>query len=136
MDIRQLLEQDDLGPGDIVSPDEPGYEYPDAGGPDAPPEMQELVERFLEEVPLSVKKEQPLLYFALGTGTPAYKMSQDDAEYVDDAEDKGNHICQTCEYLYLKPASGKYICSQIRGEVSPEGWCKLWELADVLEDEE
>lgn len=86
------------------------------------------------------KENRPLLYWLLGgeeggVGTPPYKMSQEQAEYTDQANDPGAS-CATCEFLYQKTTTGEHVCSKIRGRVEPEGWCKLWTKASVYEDDE
>jgi len=92
-------------------------------GDDAQPEVKEAIERF-RELPED-EREDVLLYWLLGSGTPPYKVSKQDSEYTDAAE--GKQTCDNCEFLYLKNANNKYICSQIRGRVKPEGWCNRWE---------
>lgn len=103
------------------------YEYPGAGGPDAHPGVREAVQQF-RGLPESEREDDVLLYWLLGSGTPPYKMSQADADYTDEAS--GNQTCANCEYLYEEYTSGRLICSQIRGEVSADGWCRLWEGVD------
>lgn len=111
------------------------FEYPDAGAEDAPEEVQEAVQRFRSEIPEEVKAEDALLYWLLGTGTPAYKMSKADAEYQSHPE--GAEYCGSCEYAYLSNESGDLICSKVRGEVDWMGWCRLWdetEPNEILDD--
>lgn len=104
------------------------YEYPDAPAEDAPDEVKEAVERWREEVPEEVKEQEPLLYYLLGSGTPPYKMDKDDAEYIH--EPQGIQRCANCEYGYIEAESGEMICSQIRGQVRANHWCRLWKAGE------
>jgi hypothetical protein len=98
------------------------YEYPDAGK-NAPEEVRQAIERFKNMDP-DERSTNILLYWLLGSGTPPYKMSKEDSQYVDEAS--GEQKCLNCEYLYKEVATGDHICSQIRGKVKPEGWCNQW----------
>jgi hypothetical protein len=51
------------------------------------------------------------------------KMSRREADYQDSPEDI--RMCATCT-LFLPPKS----CKVVDGEVSPNGWCKLFVIAD------
>ncbi len=51
------------------------------------------------------------------------KMSRREADYQDSPKDI--RMCATCT-LFLPPKS----CKVVDGEVSPNGWCKLFVLAD------
>ena len=99
------------------------YEYPDAGK-DAPEGVQQAIADF-HELDEPKKVELPLLYHVLGDGTPAYKMSKEDAQYVDKSEAEG-HECENCWFAYQKVVTGKFICSQMAGHIQPGGWCRLW----------
>ena len=79
-------------------------------------------------LPLEQRKKQPLLYHLLQSGTPPFKITQKDAKYQNKPKD--SMACMNCEFLYLKTANKKYICSQISGEVSPEGFCNYWTKGD------
>jgi hypothetical protein len=62
----------------------------------------------------------------LGTSSMAAaqeKMSQKEAQYQDSPKDI--RMCATCT-LFLPPRS----CKVVYGEVSPNGWCKLFVIAD------
>jgi hypothetical protein len=62
----------------------------------------------------------------LGTAAMAAgqeKISQKDAQYQDSPRDI--RMCATCT-LFLPPRS----CKVVSGEVSPNGWCKLFVIAD------
>lgn len=103
--------------------DDQKYQYPEAGR-DAPKEVKTAIDRF-REMASEDRDTDILLYWLLGSGTPPYKMSKEDSDYVD--KSSGEQKCSNCEYLYEKYATGEHICSQIRGKVEPEGWCNLWE---------
>jgi len=96
----------------------------------APPEIKARIRKFMKQ-PKKFRENIPLLYFVLGEGqgTPPFKMSKRVAEYEDISKVRslvGIRNCGNCEFQYLKTIRGKYICSQMRGEIKPEGWCKLW----------
>lgn len=101
------------------------YEYPDAAPPEAPEEVKEAIRRWREEVPEDQKERQPLLYWLLGTGTPAYKMSQEDANVKH--EPQNGQKCGNCEYAYYPNDKDYIICSQVRDKFKENDWCKLWE---------
>lgn len=104
------------------------FKYPEAGE-NAPEPVREAIKMFHKQVPAEQKQDQPLLYYILGDGTPPYKMSQEDSDYVDESDVEGQ-TCANCEYAYKKVAYDKHICSQIRGDIAPDGWCRLWEKAN------
>jgi hypothetical protein len=51
------------------------------------------------------------------------KMSKQQAEYQDTP--KGIAMCATCT-LFVAPHS----CKVVEGEVSPDGWCRVYAMAD------
>jgi hypothetical protein len=51
------------------------------------------------------------------------KMSQADAEYQD--QPKNGLTCAACS-LFRKPRS----CEVVAGDISPDGWCKFFDLPD------
>jgi hypothetical protein len=51
------------------------------------------------------------------------KLSRQEADYQDAPKDI--RMCATCS-LFLPPNG----CKVVEGEVSPSGWCKLYDLAD------
>jgi hypothetical protein len=67
------------------------------------------------------------LRLTLGTTSMATatqeKMSQKEAQYQDSPKDI--RMCATCT-LFVPPRS----CKVVSGEVSPNGWCKLFVIAD------
>lgn len=71
-----------------------------------------------------------LLAAGLGVagGTPAkadepVKITQAEAQYQDTP--KGNLSCALCTF-FVKPRA----CKVVAGEISPSGWCKLFDLPD------
>ena len=98
-------------------------EYPDAGI-NASPEVQDLIDDF-KSLPKQVRDKKVLLYYILRSGTPPYKMSKKQSAYHN--QPHGNEKCGNCKFTYQKVINGKYICSQIRGKIKLEAWCKLWE---------
>lgn len=62
----------------------------------------------------------------VGLAAPASaqeKLSQREADYQDSPKDI--RMCGTCS-LFVPPQS----CKVVDGKISPEGWCKLFVLAD------
>jgi hypothetical protein len=57
------------------------------------------------------------------TGHASDKMTREQAQYQD--QPKGISMCATCT-LFEPPKS----CKVVEGDVSPEGWCKAFALAD------
>ena len=53
----------------------------------------------------------------------AEKLSKKDAEYQDSP--KGIQMCATCT-LFVAPRS----CKVVEGDISPNGWCKAYAMAD------
>jgi hypothetical protein len=53
----------------------------------------------------------------------AEKLSKQQAEYQDSP--KGIQMCATCT-LFVPPCS----CKVVEGDVSPDGWCKSYAMAD------
>ncbi len=92
-------------------------------GVNAPPGVKAAIAQF-RALPEKLKYNQVLLYFLLGSGTMPYKMSQVDSNYQ--PTPRGLQNCANCEMAYRHVASGRFICSQIEGEIRPEGWCRLW----------
>jgi hypothetical protein len=68
-----------------------------------------------------------LAALALGLTCPRaraqQKMSKQEAEYQDSPKDI--RMCATCT-LFERPSS----CKVVEGDVSPNGWCKAFALAD------
>lgn len=99
------------------------YEYLEAGK-NSRPGVKKEIEKW-KKLPAKKRTEIPLLYWLLGSGTPPYKMSKKDSNYRDNP--KGKQKCVNCSFIYHRIASDNYICSQISGKISPNGWCRLWE---------
>ncbi len=64
-----------------------------------------------------------LLAAAVGASLPAGKMSQAEAKYQDTP--RGGLSCVGCTF-FRRPAS----CQVVEGTVSPNGWCRLFDLPD------
>lgn len=115
-------------------------------GINASQEIKDAIEDFHEE-PYAVKRDTPLLYYLLGSGTPPYKMSREDAAYkvysgplawiyqklnaliglfVKQTNKIKNKKCGNCVFAYMQPVTGKIICSQIEGNIKFEDTCRLW----------
>lgn len=60
---------------------------------------------------------------AISYAGASQKMSKKDAEYQDSPKDI--RMCATCT-LFEPPKS----CKVVEGEISPQGWCKAFALAD------
>jgi hypothetical protein len=73
------------------------------------------------------KSKTPFLYFVLGKGkgTPPFKMSKKDAGYVDPSANP-KFICGNCIFYYINPVKKIGVCSQVRGNVEYDAYCKLW----------
>ena len=99
-------------------------DYPEALTPRTQPEVQRAVRRF-RALPLARRENTPLLYWLLGQGTPAFKMTKADTAYTDESVVPGE-TCANCEFAYRKVHNGRYICSQIAGPILPPGWCNRW----------
>lgn len=100
--------------------------YPEAGDK-AQPEVRQAVERF-RRLPMAEREDKPLLYWLLGEGTPAFKMSKADSAYQESP--KNGQKCSNCEFAYKKVVRNQYICSQIAGDILPQAWCRLWKAPD------
>lgn len=96
--------------------------YPGAGK-DSQPEIRAAMERF-RSLPARKRAELPALWWLLNDTTQLFKMSKADAQYTDTSS--GGLNCHSCDYLYFSIRWQKYICSQIKGYVEPEGTCRLW----------
>jgi len=94
------------------------------------PEAVEFLERMEREGYDPSEEDEALLYELLGTGTPEWKMSKEDADYKQEPE--GSEICANCQYYYVG-TDGEGVCSKVRGQVYAEHWCRLWDAGDVLQ---
>lgn len=70
----------------------------------------------------------PFLWFVLGKGkgTMPFKSSKKDAKYVHPSPYKGAY-CGNCIFYYVQPIRKTKVCSQMRGKVGYDAFCKLWE---------
>jgi High potential iron-sulfur protein len=64
-----------------------------------------------------------VLALPFGRARGAEKMSKQAAQYQDTP--KGIAMCATCS-LFLEPRS----CKVVEGDVSPNGWCNAYAMAD------
>ena len=100
------------------------FDYPKAGK-HAHPGVKKDIEQY-NTLPPEEKAKNPLLWWILGSTTQDYKMSKKDALYTEESETKGQK-CSNCKFAYQHVASGRYICSMMRGNIKPEAWCRLYE---------
>lgn len=98
-------------------------------GTTAPAGVRREIAHFRKK-PEAERRAQPLLYFLLGRGTPAYKMEPADTGYVDRSAVEGQR-CGNCEFAYKKMSDQTFICSQIRGRIQLAGWCNQWVPAEA-----
>lgn len=79
------------------------------------------------KLPVETQKKTPFLYFLLGKGkgTPPFKMSKKDSNYIDPSQNK-DFICGNCIFYYTNPVKRIGVCSQIRGNVDYDAICRLW----------
>jgi hypothetical protein len=98
------------------------FQYPDAGAR-APAHVRQAILEYAR-LPAETKARVPLLYWLLGSGTPPYKMAASDAEYG--APPDYHYRCGNCKYAFKHLSTGAYICSQIRGRIELNAWCRLW----------
>lgn len=66
----------------------------------------------------------PFLYFLLGKGTPDFKMSPKTVNYG--LSEVSGQKCGNCIFAYKNIVKNKNICSQVRGDINPSMWCRLW----------
>jgi hypothetical protein len=104
------------------------FDYRKADRTHSQPEVRMAVERF-RRLPLVSngldKRQDPLLYWLLGSGTPNYKMSKRDSVYGPPPPGTAQR-CSNCASAYQNVVSGVYICSQIAGTIEPHLWCAIW----------
>ena len=87
--------------------------------------MREALKRW-KDLPRDEKLSTPLWSWLLGDGTPVYKLPGAALEYTSKSEFAAR-TCGNCRFAYQKVATGKYICSVIRGPIAPAGWCQMWD---------
>lgn len=54
---------------------------------------------------------------------PARRLTRAEAQY--EPRPRGIAMCASCT-LFVRPN----LCRQVEGEVSPEGWCRLFDMVD------
>jgi hypothetical protein len=104
------------------------YVYPKAGL-NANPLVKKAISQF-RRLPVEQKKDKPLLYWLLGSGTPPYKMTKKDSAYQG-KEFRGQN-CGNCRFTFMRHVNKELICSQIQGNIELDHWCKLWVGADSV----
>lgn len=109
--------------------DDGGNLYPQAGL-HAPPEVQAAIARF-RDLPDAERAATPLLYWLLGDATQPFKMSKPDSTYLEESAVQGQY-CKNCAFAYYRVNDGMFICSQIRGKIGENAWCRLWQQAGSI----
>ncbi len=102
------------------------YLYDDAGK-DAPAKVRAAIVEY-RKLPEEFRKDNPLLFWLLGDGTPLFKMTKVEAAYADPSPFKKQN-CGNCLHSYSHVTSGTFICDQMRGAIKPEAWCRVWKPA-------
>lgn len=94
-------------------------------GKNAPLLVRKAIEEF-KRLPENVRSKKPLLYWLLGSGsgTPPYKMSKKDSNYV--GKPVNGMKCGNCRFTFKRHLNDELICSQIRGNIELDHWCRLW----------
>jgi len=90
----------------------------------APVQTKKLIVKYMS-MPKSFRDKKPLLYYILGAGTPPYKMGRNESHYTD-VSTVPFQDCANCIFAFQSVLKKHYICSQIRGNIEPKGWCHLW----------
>ena len=103
--------------------DNSGSNLYENAGLNANQHIQKAIEEFRQLSP-EERAEKPLLYYLLGSGTPPYKMSKKDSNYIGKTI-KGMN-CGNCRFTFMRYVNKQYICSQIEGDVKLNHWCRLW----------
>jgi hypothetical protein len=101
--------------------------YPKAGE-NAPLEVRKAVAMW-RKMPKKKRDSKPLLYWLLGSGTPPYKMTKKDSNYIGKSV-KGMN-CGNCRYTFRRHVNDELICSQIEGNIELGHWCRLWVSGDT-----
>jgi hypothetical protein len=100
--------------------------YPNAGL-NANPYIKKAIREF-RKLPNDVKSQKPLLYWLLGSGTPPYKMTKKDSNYMGKSYRGQN--CGNCRFTFMRWINKELICSQIQGNIELDHWCRLWVSGD------
>jgi len=74
-------------------------------------------------IDVAIRGGSAALLLRIAPGHAADKMTRPQAEYQDTPN--GIYSCGTCT-LFVPPAS----CKVVEGEVSKDGWCKAYAMAD------
>ena len=107
---------------DTIEDDRSDNSYPNAGT-GAPLLVKEAIKQYYT-LPEKVRRDRPLLYWLLGSGTPPYKMSKRESDYRH--LPVGAERCSNCKFAYERIVNGELICSQVRGKIKGHHWCRLW----------
>ena len=97
-------------------------------GVNAPNGVKIAIARW-RKLPKKIRDKKPLLYWLLGSGTPPYKMSKKDSNYIGKSV-KGMN-CGNCRYTFRRHVNDELICSQIKGNIILDQWCRLWVSGDT-----
>lgn len=97
-------------------------------GYNANPFVKRAINEF-RNLPIEIRRKKPLLYWLLGSGTPPYKMSKKDSNYIGRTV-KGQN-CGNCRFTFRRYVNNELICSQIQGNVKLDHWCRLWVSGDT-----
>lgn len=81
------------------------------------------------KLPIQERSKKPLLYWLLGSGTPPYKMSKRDSNYIGRSVNGQN--CGNCRFTFQRYVNKEFICSQIQGNIELNHWCRLWVSGDT-----
>lgn len=111
------------------------FDYPDAIGPKTRPGVAREVRRY-RLLPMAAKRQLPnLLFWLLGSSTPPFKESKQDACYgasqaiwVDPKDGlEKPQLCGNCRFAWLNYTDRNVvICSQVSGRIEPVAWCRRW----------
>lgn len=96
-----------------------------SAGRRAPREVQKAIERF-RRLPDAVRAQKPLLYWLLGSGTPAYKFRKEEVQYGAPPPALARQNCANCLHAYMHVTTNTAICDQVRGVIAPAAWCNRW----------
>jgi len=121
MDLDNLM----YGADGSEKPNE--FIYPEAGV-NANKYIRKAISDF-RKLPKEKRAKKPLLYWLLGSGTPPYKMSKKESNYIGKSVRGMN--CGNCRYTFRRHVNDELICSQIRGNIELDHWCRLWVSGDT-----
>lgn len=104
------------------------YDYPLAGL-NSPRGVRNAIREWRRRAPMKLRRNVPILYWLLGSGTQPYKMSKEESGYVLYTVNAQN--CANCRFNYQNASHGYYVCSHVQGDVGAKHWCRLWRPAGV-----